>query len=58
MGDMADQALERAAQECELFDKLQDAPFHEQYDAGLIDESGSVIGNPSSRPAPQGLWDM
>ncbi len=65
MADGADQALERAAMECDLFDKLQDAPFQEQYDAGLIEEDGSVIGNPNSfpgithrRPAPQGLWDM
>ncbi len=50
MGDAADQALERAERECELFDKLQDAPFHEQYDAGIIDETGSIIGNPNSFP--------
>ena len=60
MGDGADQALERAATECELFDRLQDAPFEEQYDAGLIDETGATIGNPNSFPGgfPGSLRDF
>ena len=62
MGDGADQALERAAMECDLFDNLKDSTFEEQYEAGIIDETGSVIGNPNSypgrRPPPKGLWDM
>lgn len=50
MGDGADQTLERAAEECEHFDKFQDADPAIQYEEGLIDETGSIIGNPNSFP--------
>ncbi len=65
MGDAADQALERAQRDIEHFDKFQDADLATQYEEGIIDETGSIIGNPNSfpgvtqrRPAPKGLWDM
>lgn len=50
MGDGADQALERAAEEVNHFQKYQDSDLATQYDEGLIDESGSTIGNPRSFP--------
>ncbi len=49
MGDGADQALERAAEKCEHFNGFRDS-FATQYEEGLIDESGSIIGNPGSIP--------
>ena len=51
MGDGADQALEKAATESDLYENLKDASWEDQYDAGLIDEIGAVIGNPRSFPA-------
>ena len=51
MGDGADQALERAATESDMYENSRDASWEEQYDAGLIDETGAVIGNPGSFPA-------
>ena len=50
MGDGADQALERAAEECEHFERFRDSSPERQYEEGLIDETGSVIGNPNSFP--------
>ncbi len=50
MGEMADDALDRASRECELFDRMQDRPLQEQYEEGIIDETGSIIGNPGSIP--------
>lgn len=55
---MADQALERAAEECEHFEKFKDSSQSIQYEEGLIDESGSIIGNPGSIPSSfmHGNW--
>lgn len=68
MGDGADQALERAAEECEHFNRFQDSSPAIQFDEGIIDETGSIIGNPGSFPGIdtervplqeiQGLWDI
>lgn len=50
MGDMADFALEAACDEDEHFMKYQDAPMETQYEEGLIDEYGALIGNPYNTP--------
>ena len=48
MGDMADFALGIAQRQVEHYERYKDAPLHEQYDEGIIDEQGITIGNPSS----------
>ena len=54
MGDAADQALERAEQEMEHFERYKDAPMAVQYEEGLIDENGNTIGNPFFPSSPPG----
>jgi len=51
MGDMADFALEGIEAEYEHYEKYKYADIGTQYDEGLIDEQGALIGNPSSYPA-------
>lgn len=62
MGQGADDALERAAEECDHFERFRDSSPAIQYEEGLTDESGSIIGRPNSYPGrrtpPKGLWDM
>lgn len=68
MGDAADQTLEKAQKEVEHFNRFQDSPPSVQFDEGIIDETGSIIGNPSSFPGIntertslqdiEGLWDI
>ena len=55
MGDGADFALERAEAEYEHFERYRDAPMHIQYDEGIIDERGQIIGDPFSYPGPTGF---
>ena len=59
MGDGADQALERAAEECEHFERFRDSSPARQYEEGLTDESGALIGNPFTVPGPrQDQWSF
>lgn len=50
MGDMADLALDRAFDDYELYQDCKRLSKSEQYDLGIIDESGEVIGKPWSLP--------
>ena len=47
---MADFALDCAADDVEHFEQYQDAPLSVQYEEGIIDEHGVLIGNPFSVP--------
>ena len=52
MGEMADFALEQAAQDEEHYERFKDAPLSEQYEEGIIDELGATIGQPWITPYP------
>lgn len=52
MGEMADFALQEIEKQYEHYEKYKDAPLHEQYDEGLIDEHGITNGTPWGTPTP------
>ena len=54
MGDMADFALEDAWDEVEQFEQYKDSNINIQYEEGLINEVGALIGNPFSLPLRRG----
>jgi len=61
MGDAADQALERAEIEWDLYEKLRDSSLEDKIESGLWDEFGDLVGDPSSYPGrqkPKGLFDF
>ena len=47
MGDMADFTLEHVMDDVEHYEKFRDASLSVQYEEGLIDEYGVIIGKPS-----------
>lgn len=50
MGDGADMALNAAMDDYEHYERYKDAPLHIQYEEGIVNEMGGIIGNPNSLP--------
>jgi hypothetical protein len=53
MGDMSDLALENAFDDFAYYQEHKDLSKSDQYDLGLIDERGLIIGNPTHLPVPR-----
>lgn len=51
MGDGADMALDNAFDDMEHYERFKYSDHRTQYDEGIIDERGAIIGNPGSFPA-------
>lgn len=49
MGDMADFALDCSMDEDEHYERYRDAPLSVQYEEGIVDEHGALIGFPGCR---------
>ena len=47
---MADFALDNAMDEIEHYETYKDAPMEVQYEEGIIDENGALIGMPGCMP--------
>ncbi len=50
MRDYADMALKNTEENYEHYEKYKNAPSNIQYEEGIIDARGNIIGNPNSVP--------